>query len=147
MLRYLSASVLALSAVLIAGCGGSFSGMVAQAPAVPEDLSGAVRSSGEYTLFRGTGFIENYDAHVEPLWTITLQEGQKIGFRWVVDDAHKYDPSGAFHLVAFAGGEARDLGSFQNRDTRYAWGGSHSNAAAYFGSAEPRYALEATGIR
>jgi hypothetical protein len=132
MNRYLSVLMLTLGALLAGGCGGSFSGVVAHAPAIQQELAGTVQSSGEYTLYRGTGYIENYDPHTEPLWTITLEAGQKIGFRWVVDEAHQYDPSGAFHLVAFAGGEARDLGSFQKRDLRYAWAGSHSNAAGAF---------------
>jgi hypothetical protein len=146
MFRFLSASVLALSTVLVAGCGGSLSGVQAQAPAIQQDLAGTVQSSGEYTLYRGTGYIEGFDQHVEPLWTISLQQGQKVGFRWVVDEAHKYDPEGAFHLVAFAGGEVRDLGSFRKRDMKYAWAGSHADAAGFFGSAGPRYAMEAAGI-
>jgi len=147
MFRSLSASVLTLSAILAAGCGGAFSGVQAEAPAIQEDLAGTVESSGEYTLFRGTGFIESYDQHVEPLWTITLQQGQKIGFRWVVDEAHRYSPEGAFHLVAFAGGEARDLGAFRKRDMKYAWAGSRSNVAGFFGSMQSRYAMEAWGLR
>ena len=146
MVRYLSASVLALSALLAVGCDGSFSGVQAVVPAIQQEMSRTVKSSGEFTLFRGTGYIEGYDQHVEPLWTITLQEGQKIGFRWVTDESHKFNEAGAFHLVAFAGGEARDLGAFQKRDIKYIWAGSHSNAAGFFSSMENGYALEAAGL-
>jgi hypothetical protein len=133
MVRFLSACVLALSALLLTGCGGSFSGGQAAAPGAISHMSATVSSSGEYTLYRGSGYIEGYDPHVEPIWTITLQQGQKIGFRWVVDEKHKYDENTAFHLVAFAGGEARDLGAFVKRDVKYAWGGSRSNVAMYIG--------------
>jgi len=109
MFRSLSASMLALSTVLIAGCGGSFSGVQAEAPAIQEDMASTVQSFGRIPLFRGSGYIENYDQHVEPLWTITLQSGQRIGFRWVTDEPHKYDPTGPFHLVRIPPAAKREI--------------------------------------
>ncbi len=114
------------------GCGGSYSGVQAVAPAGQEQIAGVAPSSGEYTLYRATGFAENYDTHVEPVWTLSVSQGQKLGFRWVTDETHRNDPNGAFHLVAYAGGEMRDMGAFQKRDVKFVWAGSKSDVNGYF---------------
>jgi hypothetical protein len=123
---------LLLGVALLSGCGGSYSGVQAIAPAGQEHLVGSAPDSGQFTLYRATGYIENFNPQIAPVWTVSASSGQKIGFRWVTDVAHQYAPSGAFHLVAFAGNETRDLGAIEQRDIKYVWAGSHGDVAGYF---------------
>jgi hypothetical protein len=131
---------------LMCGCGGgSYSGVQAVAPAPQSQLVGMAQSSGEYTLYRAVGFAENYDEHIEPVWTVSLSAGQKVGFRWETE-SHKWDPVGPLHLIAFAGGESRDLGTFQKRDMSYVWAGSHGDVAGYFHSRDMQDTLAAVTL-
>lgn len=123
----------ALAAVLIGGCGGGPSGVEAEAPGGQDRLTGTAPDSGPYTLYRATGFLEDRNASVEPVWTVSVSQGQKIGFRWQTDEARRYAPGG-FHLVAFAGGQSQDLGPIEQRDIRYVWAGAHDDVAGYFHS-------------
>ena len=129
---YLRASLLAALVALISGCGGSSGGVHAIAPGTPDQLVGVAPANGEYTLYRAVNYAEGYDSHVEPVWSVQVQQGQKMGFRWAGDGLHT-DGHGAFHLIAFAGGEARDLGPFKVRDMSYAWAGTSGDVSGYFG--------------
>lgn len=117
--------------LICGGCGGSYSGVQAVVPAPQDEMVGTAQGSGEYTLYRAIGFDESYDEHVEPIWTVSLSAGQKVGFRWETQ-GHRWDPVGPLHLIAFAGGESRDLGAFERRDMNYVWAGSHGDVAGYF---------------
>jgi hypothetical protein len=109
--------IAALCLAILSGCGGS-GGVHAIAPGTQDQLVGVAPSTGEYSLYRAVGFSENHDTHVEPVWSVHVDQGQKVGFRWVSDETHKYDAHGGFHLIAFAGGEARDMGPFVTRDMK-----------------------------
>ena len=128
---YLQIAVATLGLALLGGCGGS-GGVHAVAPGTQDQLVGVAPSTGDYSLYRATGFSENHDTHVEPVWSVHVDQGQKIGFRWAADEAHKYDAQGGYHLIAFAGGEARDMGAFVTRDMKYVWAGSNGDVTGYF---------------
>ena len=136
MNRFYGAGSLALLIGLmgLSGCGGSYSGVQAVAPSERDHLVGITPSSGDFTLYRAVGYAEQHDSHVEPVWTVPVTGGQKIGFRWIADPNHKWDPYGGFHLIAFAGDQARDLGAYTTRDVQYVWAGSHGDVAGYFQS-------------
>ena len=125
--------VLPLAACLLVGCGGSFSGVQAVAPAGNSKLSGRAPDNGEFTLYRATGFNEmNAPDHVAKVWTVSVREGDRIGFRWVNDKATQWDPNAGLHLIAYAGGQQRDLGPVRNRDMKYLWAGSQANLGSYW---------------
>ncbi len=128
---YFQAPLFALGIALLAGCGGGPSGVHAVAPAPSDQLVSVAPSSGLYTLYRATGYIDSGDPHVEPIWSVRVAQGQKLGFRWVSQNDQKWDGHGALHLVAFAGGEARDMGAFENRDMKYLWAGSNGDVTGY----------------
>jgi len=123
---------LALTVGLLAGCGGSYSGVQAAAPGPQAHVVGVAPDSGEFTLYQATGYMENHDPHVEAVWTVNMSQGQRLGFHWVTDKVHEWDSRGAVHLVAFAGGQERDLGPLVDRDVKFAWGGAHADIAGYF---------------
>jgi len=133
MYRYRALLGLIVLALVWAGCGGSYSGVMARAPGIDKELASTVRSPGEYSLFRGAGFMENHDPHVEQIWTVKLDAGQKIGFRWVNDNAHTFEADRSLHLVAFAGNETRDLGTYKERDVKYVWAGAKASGGLLFG--------------
>jgi hypothetical protein len=128
-----------LAAILtLAGCGGSYSGVQAIAPSVQDEMVGTAPSSGEFTLYRATGYVDGNEQQIEPIWTVSASAGQKLGFRWYTVPSERYSPEyggtggNGFHLVAYAGNESRDLGSFKQRDLKYVWAGSHGDVAGYF---------------
>lgn len=133
-LRQLRFPALLLGILALTGCGGSYSGVQAIAPAGQEHLEGSAPSSGEFTLYRATGYIdgESQNQHIEPVWTVSASAGQKMGFRWHTAEGHNYDIDGGFHLIAFVGNESRDLGAIKQRDIKYLWAGSHGDVAGYF---------------
>lgn len=131
-LRSMRTSAVLLALGLLAGCGGSYSGVQAVAPAEQPKLVGTTPDSGSYTLYKASGYIENQDPNVRPVWTVSLPAGQRIGFRWEADSQDRYNPNGSLHLIAFAGGQTRDLGVFRSRDLQYAWAGSRGDVAGYF---------------
>lgn len=126
----LGAPLLVVAVALLSGCGGRAAGVHAVAPGTQDQLVGIAPDAGEYTLYRAMGFAENHDPHVEPLWTVQLAQGQKMGFKWEAGE-DVYDGKGA-HLIAFAGDNARDMGTLVNRDTKYVWAGAHGDVAGYF---------------
>ena len=130
--RWWQVPALAMGVSLLAGCGGSYSGVQAEAPAPQSRVSGVTPDSGDFTLYRATGFEESHDPTVQPVWTVSLSQGQRVGFRWVSPRDQEWAPRGALHLMAYAGGQTRDLGSFTNRDVKYVWAGSRTDVRAYF---------------
>src|SRR5579863_7401044 len=130
-LQSIGFSALLMGVAFLSGCGGSYSGVQALAPAEQDQLVGTASDSGQFTLYRATGFAENYDTHIDPLWTVSVSAGQKVGFRWD-PSTNRWDPTGPLHLVAFAGDQVRDLGPVQHRDVKYVWAGAHADVAGYF---------------
>jgi len=129
---YFQAPLFALAIAILGGCGGGSTGVHAVAPGTNSQLVSVAPSSGLYTLYRATGYVDNNsDQHVEPLWSVRVAQGQKLGFRWVSQENKHWDGHGALHLVAFAGSEARDMGTFENRDMKYLWAGSNGDVTGY----------------
>lgn len=125
--------VLLVSVVLVGGCGGSYSGVQAVVPGPAKNLARSAPDNGEYTLYRASGFDEiGRPSKIEKLWTISLNEGQRLGFQWVNDPAREYVPFGGADLRAFAGQETRDLGLYRSRDVQYLWAGSQANLGGYY---------------
>ena len=127
--RLLTAFALTSFATLLAGCGGS---VVAVAPSHESQLTATARESGRYVLYRATGLDQNDEPTLERIWAVSLMNGQRLGFKWVVSKQHEWDPEGGFHLVAYAGNESRDLGPFIDRDVKYAWGAQGDDVMGYF---------------
>ena len=123
--------LLGVAVAVLGGCGGAPSGVHAVAPGTTDQLVSVAPNSGLYTLYRATGYVEQRDQHVEPVWSVRVAQGQKLGFRWVAQNDQKWDGHGALHLVAFAGGETRDMGTFENRDMKYLWAGSNGDVTGY----------------
>lgn len=119
---------------MVAGCAETKS-VQAVAPAHQEDLTGPAPASGAYSLYRAVGFDQDQEPVIERIWTVNVSRGQKMGFHWVTDRQHQWDPQGAFHLQAFADGNTRDLGAFVDRDVKYVWAASNADIAGYFHSA------------
>jgi len=120
---------------LLSGCGGSYSGVQAVVPGPVQDLAHTTPGSGEYTLYRASGFNEvGRPSKIERLWTISLSEGQRIGFKWVHDADREYQPYVGADLQAFAGPEMRDLGPYHSRDVQYLWAGSQADLGGYYQS-------------
>jgi hypothetical protein len=139
MMKYghFQAPLFAVAIALLAGCGGGPTGVHAVAPGTQDNMVSAAPSSGLYTLYRATGYVsQRADQHVEPVWSARVAQGQKLGFRWVAQGNQKYDGYGALHLVAFAGDEARDMGTFDNRDVKYLWAGSNGDVTGYLAGKE-----------
>jgi hypothetical protein len=114
---------------ILGGCASN-SGVHAIAPAGQDHIVGTAPTSGEYTLYRATGYLDDYNKQIEPVWTVSASAGQKLGFRW--DAVQKFAPDGGFHLIAFAGNETRDLGAIKQRDLKYLWAGSQGDVTGYF---------------
>jgi hypothetical protein len=131
-MKFRLASIIALLTLttLLAGCGSG--NVQAVAPAHQERLIGTAPESGQYSLYRATGLDQNAEPTLEKIWSVSASRGQRLGFQWVVDKAHQWDPQGGFHLIAFAGRESRDLGGFIERDVKYAWAGNSDDVMGYF---------------
>lgn len=132
-LRFGSLSAGILAAALVCGCGGSMSGVQAVAPGPQSQLMQSASGEGEYSLYRASGFDEaGKPTRIERMWTVSVSQGQPLGFRWAADKAHQWDPDSGMHLVAVGGSQSRDLGVVNNRTTRYAWAGANGNVGMYF---------------
>lgn len=133
--RSLGLGLLLVGVGLLSGCGGSYSGVQAVVPGPAKNLARSAPDNGEYTLYRASGFDEiGRPSKIERLWTISLNEGQRLGFQWVNDPAREYMPFGGAELHAFAGQEIRDLGPYRSRDVQYLWAGAQANLGGYYQS-------------
>lgn len=128
--RLAIAGALMTFTALLAGCGGGT--VEAVAPARQSHLNGIAPESGRYTLYKATGIDRDSEPTLERVWTVSLMNGQRIGFHWVVNKAHEWDPEGGYHLVAYAGDQSRDLGPFLERNVKYAWAGQGDDVMGYF---------------
>lgn len=127
----ISMTLFALAAIL-GGCTGGT--VEAVAPARQAHLNGIAPESGSYTLYRATGLEQSNDPTLVKVSSVSLMKGQRLGFRWVVNKTHEWDPEGGFHLVAYAGSQTRDLGPFIERDVKYVWAGEGDDVMGYFHS-------------
>jgi hypothetical protein len=123
--------MLALLLALGSGCAQTNS-VPASAPGYAQNMVGAAPETGSYVLYRTVGLDQSDKPTYEKVWSVSAQKGERLGFRWVTDEAHRWDKSGAFHLVAFADGDVRDLGPIIVRDTKYVWASADVDLNAYF---------------
>lgn len=131
-MRYRLATAITLMTftALLGGCVGGT--VQAVAPARQSHLNATAPESGRYTLYRATFLDQNDEPTLEKVWSVSLMNGQRLGFHWVVDKAHEWDAQGGFHLVAYAGDQSRDLGPFLERNVKYAWGSQGDDVMGYF---------------
>ena len=130
-IRSLPALLLALSAVALAGCGGS--GVVAVAPGGDHQLVRHNVSGGQYVLYRGTGFDEmNRPRRIEEVWRASVPDRSDLGFQWTHNKQTMYEPDAALHLVAIAGPDRRDLGPLRQQTEKYFWADANANVGAYW---------------
>lgn len=141
--RLATAAALTLFTALLAGCGGS---VQAVAPSHQSHLNATAPESGRYVLYRATGLDQNADPTLERIWSVSLMNGQRLGFKWVVNKQHEWDAEGGFHLVAYAGNDSRDLGPFVDRDVKYAWAGQGDDVMGYFHSRSVAHDIGMDGL-
>jgi len=122
--------VLATLTAFTCGCGSI--PVQAIAPGSSDTLVSTAPEGGQYVLYRATGFDHAPAPAIERVWAVTAPRGERLGFRWVTDTAHAYDAFGGYHLEAFIGGQVRDLGTFNDHDSKYVWAGSDTDLNGYF---------------
>lgn len=131
--RFLAAAAMALVLGWMGGCGGSYSGVQAVAPGPVDNLTARAAGQGDYSLYEATGFDQpGQPLTTQKIWTVSLSDGQPLGFRWVSRPAYQYAPEGGAHLEAFAGGQTHDLGVFRSRSVRYVWAGTNADVQGFF---------------
>ena len=132
--RRFSLARMGLALSLLAGCGGSNSGVSVVAPGSKHELTGRAPDDGQFTLYRAYGFNSaNHPTHVEKVWTASASRDQLMGFRWQKPE-NQWDPHAGMHLVAYIGSEARDLGPLTHRDEKYLWAGANADIGGYWQS-------------
>jgi hypothetical protein len=124
-----AAALMTLTALLAGGCGGG--NVQAIAPGPSERLNSVAPQSGNYNLYRATG-TDQGEPTLEKIWTVSVSRGDRLGFRWQTDNAQRWAPDKGFHLIAYAGGQSRDLGPWTVRDTKYAWAATTDDVMGYF---------------
>jgi hypothetical protein len=139
-LRNLWMPSLAILAVSLCGCGSV--PVQAVAPGPTDAQASTAPMGGQYVLYRATGLDHAPSPSVERVWVVTASRGERMGFRWVADKSHLYDAFGAYHLEAFIGRQVRDLGTFNDHDSKYIWAGSDTDMNGYF-----RHAAEQKGFQ
>jgi len=121
---------LATLALFVCGCGSV--PVQAVVPGPTDAQMSTAPQGGQYVLYHATGFDHAPSPSIERVWVVTASRGQRIGFRWVIDESHRYDAFGAYHLEAFIDGQVRDLGAFNDHDSKYIWAGSDTDMNGYF---------------
>lgn len=129
-LRHITAASLMTMTALLAGCGGG--NVQAVAPGPQERLSSVAPESGQYHLYRATNTDQGGEPTLEKVWTVSVSRGERLGFHWRTNKPQEWAPEGGFHLIAYAGGESRDLGGFVVRDVKYVWAGTSDDVMGYF---------------
>jgi hypothetical protein len=130
-LRNLYLPVLTLTAGFLSGCGGA-SGVYSVAPAPRPELVSNAPQSGRYSVYRAVGFEHDQNPVMQQVWTVSVDRGEQLGFRWEAPAADRYSPGRGLHLVAYAGHQTMDLGTFDRRDMKYAWASSEGDVVGYF---------------
>lgn len=120
MTRSFIVSLLAGIGLFGAGCAQHAGGIVASAPS--SKLVGRIPSTGRYTLYKVTRF----NVAGKPMDTIEvasydLQEGERVGFQWLVNPETVNHPNAEAELVAFAGNNRENLGPITSRQEKYFW--------------------------
>jgi hypothetical protein len=117
---------------LLAGCGGSNSGVQVVAPSGQHALQGKAPDDGQYAVYRAYGFDEsNYPRHVEQIWVVQASRGEPMGFRWR-RPANEWDPNGKMTLEAYVGSQTRDVGAIRHHDEKILWAGANANLNGYW---------------
>ena len=117
---------------ILAGCGGSNTGVRVVAPGSKHELNNTVPDDGQYTLYRAYGFNSaNHPTHVERVWTVAGNRNEPMGFRWLMPD-NRYEPNSAMRLQAYVGSRTRDLGPLAYRDEKYLWAGANADIGGYW---------------
>ena len=145
LLRRITLGFLAGGIGLAAGCGGSTAGVHAVVPGHSRQMTGQVPTGGQYTLYRAITH-GSQTPRVEPVWRVSANSGERVGFRWATVPRKEYDPEG-LHLIAFAGGQTEDLGPYRNRNVEYLWAGSEGDVTSYFTSKGQEKAFDTVTFR
>ena len=125
-------ALMTLAAALCAGCGLGSGNVQAVAPAPQDRMSSIASESGPFNLYRAVGTDQDSSPVVEKIWTVSVSRGERVGFHWRTDKVQEWAPAGGLHLIAYAGGQTRDLGGFDSRDTKYVWAGNTDDVLGYF---------------
>lgn len=132
-LRYApAAALMTLTALLVGGCGIGGGNVQAVAPGPDNRLSSVAPQSGSYNLYRATNTDQGNEPTLERIWTVSVSRGDRLGFNWQTNPTQRWVPEKGFHLIAYAGGQSRDLGPFTARDSKYVWAASTDDVMGYF---------------
>jgi len=133
-LRRFSLAGLGIAVGLLAGCGGSNSGVQVVAPGPQHELHSRVPDDGQYSVYRAYGFdSQNHPTRVEKVWTTSGSRDQPMGFRWQ-KPTDQWDPHAGMRLQAYIGSQTRDLGPLSHRDEQYVWAGANADINGYWQS-------------
>ena len=125
-------TILAAAALgLLGGCGGTTNGVHAVVPGPEGRMRGNVAGGGQYTLYRAVLNEVSTTPRIESVWTVSASGGEQLGFRYSTVQGQGWNPD-ALHLIAYAGGQTRDLGPYKNRRVEYLWAGSEGDVASYY---------------
>jgi hypothetical protein len=125
MIRYWTAAAVALASVALAGCSSSDAGMLAAAPTSKPGMSYTAHDSGRYTLYHATRLTDSDrpdPGATQQVGSFDVRAGESLGFNWVTDKAHQYDPDAHINLVAYAGSHRINLGGINSPNELYFWG-------------------------
>lgn len=122
MIRFWSFAVLGLACVCAIGCSEGGSSIYAAAPDADFSTHYTVQGGGHFTLFRVTAWNpDGQPAATERVATYDLRPGERLGFNWVTDHGHMYDPDAQMSLEAYAGSHRANLGPIVSRSEKYYW--------------------------
>jgi len=123
MIRFWTFAILGLACVCTIGCGeGGNSAIYAAAPDANFSTHYTVQGGGRFTLFRVTSWKKDgQPAATERVASYDLRPGEKLGFNWVNDRGHMYDPDAQMSLEAYAGSHRTNLGPIVSRSEKYYW--------------------------
>ena len=136
MKRIWTTCVLAALSAYIGGCSSGGSAILAGAPGAEAPAYSTVRDAGRITLYKVTEWnSQDQPIHSQEVASYKLQAGEKVGFDWVRDPAHQYDPNAHMNLVAYAGTHRVDLGGINSPKERYFWA-DPNGWSAYWGAGQ-----------
>jgi hypothetical protein len=123
MIRFWTAAALALATIAAIGCSDNNSGMYAAVPG-GKATSYTTSDGGRYTLYHATRLTDSGKpdpSATQQVASFDLRAGESLGFNWVTDKAHEYDPDAHLILQAYAGSHRLNLGGLNSTHERYYW--------------------------
>jgi hypothetical protein len=129
MIRICTATALTLMILMMAGCFPTTPGLVSMPGG--KGTSYTVQSGGHYILYHATKRIKNEAPDPKATTQVAsfdLRTGDTVGFEWVTNKAHEYDPDAHIDLFAYAGSHRINLGGLKSQQEVYYWSNANGDA-------------------